>query len=101
MRPRTTPRTVPTDAEILAYDNVPVSVAALYLDWSEPCVRSALREGRAPFGVAVRGRELAYKISPGGLVKYKREGAPCFDFETLQLMINRAVARVTGGTGDA
>lgn len=94
MRPRTRERLeVPTDAEILSYDNVPVSVAARYLDWPEQTVRLALREGRAAFGVAVKDRALTYKISPGGLVKYKREGVPCFDFDTIQLMIQNAVAK--------
>ena len=45
MRPRTRARPpIPTDAEILAYDNVPVDVAARYLDWPEQTVRLALRE---------------------------------------------------------
>ena len=75
MRPRTRARPpIPTDAEILAYDNVPVDVAARYLDWPEQTVRLALREGRATFGIAVKDKALTYKISPGGLVKYKREG---------------------------
>lgn len=82
MRPRTRARPpIPTDAEILAYDNVPVDVAARYLDWPEQTVRLALREGRATFGIAVKDKALTYKISPGGLVKYKREGVPCFDYE--------------------
>lgn len=81
MRPRTRARPpIPTDAEILAYDNVPVDVAARYLDWPEQTVRLALREGRATFGIAVKDKALTYKISPGGLVKYKREGVPCFDY---------------------
>lgn len=95
MRPRTKERPpTPTDAEILAYDNVPVEVAARYLDWPEKTVRLALREGRATFGIAVKDKEPTYKISPGGLVRYKREGIPCFDFDTLQMMIQRAVGSV-------
>ena len=93
MRPRTRARPpIPTDAEILAYDNVPVDVAARYLDWPEQTVRLALREGRATFGIAVKDKALTYKISPGGLVKYKREGVPCFDYETIVHMIRTAVA---------
>lgn len=66
----------PSDDEILAYDNVPVDVAARYLDWTENTVRLALREGRASFGTAVRNNGITHKISPGVLVRYKREGAP-------------------------
>lgn len=91
MRPRTRERQIPTDQEILAYDNVPVDVAARYLDWPEQTVRLALREGRATFGVAVRDRAVTYKISPGGLVRYKREGVPCFDYRTIQELIRGVV----------
>ena len=94
MRPRTRERPpIPTDEEILSYDNVPVDVAARYLDWPEQTVRLALREGRATFGVAVRDKALTYKISPGGLVKYKREGVPCFDYRTIQQLVESVVAR--------
>lgn len=95
MRPRTKERLpVPTDEEIRAYDNVPVDVAARYLDWPEKSVRLALREGRATFGIAIKDRALTYKISPGGLVKYKREGIPCFDYETIQHMVRTVVSSV-------
>ena len=94
MKPHTRERpSVPTDAEILAYDNVPVAVAARYLDWTESTVRLALREGRASFGIAVKDNALTYKISPGGLVKYKREGIPCFDYETIRAMIQGTVTK--------
>lgn len=95
MRPRTKERPpIPTDTEILEYENVPVDVAARYLDWTEQTVRLALREGRVTFGVAVKDRALTYKISPGGLVKYKREGIPCFDYETIQHMVRTVVSSV-------
>lgn len=84
---------VPTDEEILQYENVPVDVAARYLDWPEQTVRLALREGRAPFGIAVRGKTLIYKISPGGLVRYKRDGVPCIDYKTIQDLIQRVVTQ--------
>lgn len=88
MRPRTKDRPpVPADEDILAYDNVPVDIAARYLDWTEQNVRLALREGRAPFGIAIRDRALTYKISPGGLVRYKREGVPIMDYETMRQML--------------
>lgn len=66
MRQRIKERAVPTDSEVLSYDNAPVDVAARYLDWPEQTVRLPLREGRATFGVAVQGKGLTYKISPGG-----------------------------------
>ena len=95
MRPRTRERpATPTDTEILSYDNVPVEVAARYLDWTEQNVRLALREGRAPFGVAIKDKALTYKISPGGLVRYKREGVPVVSYETLMAMIRETVAGV-------
>lgn len=84
----------PSDDEILAYDNVPVDVAARYLDWPENTVRLALREGRASFGTAIRNNGITHKISPGGLVRYKREGAPCMDYETIKFMMEDIVRRV-------
>ena len=102
MRPRTRERPpVPTDEEILAYDNVPVAVAARYLDWPENTVRLALREGRASFGIAVRDNGLTYKISPGGLIRYKREGIPCFDYETICGMVRGAVEKAVHETVQA
>lgn len=96
VRPRTREAAVPTDDEILALDNVPVDITARYLGWTEQNVRLALREARAPFGVAIPGARgtLTYKISPGGLVKYKREGAPVMSYETLVMMVKEAVAGV-------
>ncbi len=93
MRPRTRELPpAPTDEEILAYDCVPVSVAARYLGWTEQTLRLALREARAPFGVAVADKDLTYKISPGGLVKYKREGVPVLSYETIREMLKSIVA---------
>lgn len=37
-----------TDEEIMAYDNVPIDVAARYIGWSSPTIYRALREERAP-----------------------------------------------------
>lgn len=92
MRQRTKERPpVPTDEEIRAYDNVPVDVAARYLDWTEHTLRLALREGRVSFGVAVKDRSLTYKISPGGLIRYKREGLPLLDYATMQQLISAGV----------
>ena len=93
MRPRTRERpSVPTDEEILSYDNVPVATAARYLDWPEATVRLALREGRASFGIAVKDEALTYKSSTGGVVKYKREGIPCSDYRTIQALIRAAAS---------
>lgn len=47
---------------------------------------------RATFGVAIKDKAITYKISPGGLVKYKREGIPCFDYETILHMVKAAVS---------
>ena len=95
MRPRTKERLpVPTDEEIQTYDNVPVDVAARYLDWTEKNVRLALREGRAPFRVAIKDKSLTYKVAPGGLVRYKREGVPVISYETLMAMIKEVVTEV-------
>ena len=33
-----------TDEEIMAYDNVPIDVAARYIGWSSPTIYRALRE---------------------------------------------------------
>lgn len=84
----------PTDAEILAYDNVPVDIAARYLNWPENTVRLALREGRACFGTSIRDKGITHKISPGGLVRYKRDGAPCMDYETMSYMLEGIVRKV-------
>lgn len=63
----------PTDEEILAYNNVPVYIAAKYIGWSSCNVVRALQQERAPFGVAAKTSETTwtYNISPGLLVKYK------------------------------
>lgn len=77
--PRLSTGAAPTDAEILGYDNVPVDVAARYVRMSTPTIYAALRQGRVPFGFAVENEKTetwTYHISPGGLVKYKREGNP-------------------------
>ena len=96
VRPRTREPAVPTDEEILSLDNVPVDITARYLGWTEQNVRLALREARAPFGIAIPGNKgaLTYKISHGGLVKYKREGAPVMSYETLVMMVKEAVAGI-------
>nr|DAG38972.1 MAG TPA: hypothetical protein [Caudoviricetes sp.] len=76
----------PTDEEVLSYDNVPIAVAARYIGMPEASLRLALREERARhLGFAVQGTgHLIYNISPGGLVRYKRQGGEIIPFEHLQ-----------------
>lgn len=71
--PRMMTAQTPTDEDILAYNNVPVDVAAKYIGWSSCNVYRALQQERAPFGMAVQTSETTwtYNISPGLLVKYK------------------------------
>lgn len=67
-------KNVPTDAEIMKYRNVPVLVAAAYLGCAHQTLRESLRQGRAPFGYAVKGEESGkwtFHISPGLLVSYQ------------------------------
>lgn len=69
----------PSDAEVLSFDNVPVEVAARYIGMSPPTMYAALQDERVSFGFAVENKQTrtwTYNISPGGLVKYKREGNP-------------------------
>lgn len=63
----------PSDEDIMAYDNVPVGVAAQYIGWSSCNVSYALQQERAPFGCAAKTGEesYTYNISPGLLVGYK------------------------------
>ena len=69
-----------TDADILAYDNVPVPIAAQYIGWNANKLYYALQDHQVPFGfVAERestaracGASWTYNISPGLLVAYKR-----------------------------
>lgn len=92
------PREVPTDAEILGYDNVPVPVAAAYLGYCVPSLREALQQGIAPFGYAVRGEADRSKwmpyISPGQLVAYKNGTLPTVDEGKIVAMLADAVEKV-------
>ena len=93
-----------TDEEILALDCVPVPMAASYLGWSENNVRLSLREGTAPFGIAVRGKNLTYLISPGGLVEYKKRGVPCMTYTQMRKffksLFTECLAEARGGGWD-
>lgn len=97
MRARVHERVVPTDEEILSFDNVPVAVAARYIGMSEASLRLALREERARhLGFAVMGEgKLVYNISPGGLVRYKRQGGEIIPFEHLQdVLVDKVIQEV-------
>ena len=80
MRTKTRERVPITDADILAYDNVPVPIAAQYIGWNANKLYYALQDHQVPFGfVAERestaracGASWTYNISPGLLVAYKR-----------------------------
>ena len=65
---------IPTDAEILIMQNVPVRVASKYLGLSLPATYFGLQQGVFPFGKAIqnKGSEYTYHISPGLLVAYQR-----------------------------
>ena len=83
-----------TDEEIMAYDNVPIDVAARYIGWSSPTIYRALREERAPFGFAVCSEETGtwtYNISPGLMVKYKRGDLPTYRLRELEEVMVRHV----------
>ncbi len=67
-----------TDKEILEnYANVPVQTAAKYLGWSPSAVYEALKQGIAPFGVAVKmSSEWTYHIPAKLLVAYQNGKVP-------------------------
>lgn len=88
----------PTDTEILAYDNVPVPVAAAYLGYGINSLREALQQGVAPFGYASRGKAEESKwiphISPGQLVAYKNGTLPTVDEGKIVTMLTEAVEKI-------
>lgn len=101
MRPRTKPLVVPTDEEILAQDNVPVEMAARYLGSSNTTLYEALQDERVPFGWAVhRGGQWAYNISPGALVRYKREGLPMYKLREVQEIAAEGINRILDQRND-
>ena len=46
--PRRVTADVPTEEAILAYNNVPIELAAKFIGWSDITIRYALQEERAP-----------------------------------------------------
>ena len=50
--PRRVTADVPSEGDILSYNNVPVELEAKFIGWSDVTIRYALQEERAPFGIA-------------------------------------------------
>lgn len=95
MRPRTRNLNIPSDQEILALDNVPVETAARYLGSSTATLYEALQDERVPFGWAVQhNSHWSYNISPGALVRYKREGLPMYRLKDVSEIICEDVNRL-------
>nr|DAE41147.1 MAG TPA: Pyocin activator protein PrtN [Caudoviricetes sp.] len=95
MRPKTIETPPVTDEDILALDNVPVSLAARYLGSSTATLYEALQDERVPFGWAVqRNSNWAYHISPGGLVKYKHGELTMYKLRDVSKIICEDVSRL-------
>lgn len=92
-----------TDADILAYDNVPVPIAAQYIGWTPNKLYYALQDHQVPFGfVAEResekracGASWTYNISPGLLVAYKRGTLTVIPRADLIRLVQDAVSAAT------
>lgn len=92
-----------TDADILAYDNVPVPIAAQYIGWNANKLYYALQDHQVPFGfVAEResekracGASWTYNISPGLLVAYKRGTLTVIPRADLIRLVQDAVSAAT------
>lgn len=86
---------IPTDDEILSYDNVPVSVAASYLGCGVVSLREALQQERTPFGYSVRGKgegsKWTFHISPGQLVSYKNGRLPAWDVRDMVALLSSEI----------
>lgn len=95
MRPKTREDPAITDEDILAQDNVPVTMAAQYLGSSTATLYEALQDERVPFGWAVqRNSRWAYHISPGGLVKYKHGELTMYKLKDVSDIICGDVSRL-------
>lgn len=57
--PRRVTADVPSEGDILRYNNVPVELAAKFIGWSDVTIRYALQEERAPFGIAAQNPKTA------------------------------------------
>lgn len=82
-----------SDDEIYEMDNVSCEVAGKYLGLSGTTIRQALREGRVPFGVAVRsdGGHFRYAIPGPALVKFKQEGISIVPWLELRTMVRNVM----------
>lgn len=88
-------KTIPSEEEILAYDNVPVEKAAPFIGWSTTTIYRALQDQCVPFGMAVKCEgHWAYNISPGALVKYKRGELSACRMKDLEKQLGDAVERI-------
>ena len=88
--PRRVTADVPTEEAILAYNNVPIELAAKFIGWSDITIRYALQEERAPFGMAAQNPKTgtwSYNISPGLLLKYKSGELPAWKLKELSAML--------------
>ncbi|MCM1363988.1 MAG: hypothetical protein NC122_02605 [Faecalibacterium sp.] len=46
----------PMDEEILAYERVPIAIAARYLGLTRPMLEYKMQSGNMPFGEAIKGK---------------------------------------------
>lgn len=86
-----------SEEAVLAYDNVPVDVAANFIGWSTSTLYYALQEERAPFGFAVQregSSSWTYNISPGLLVKYKRGDLPTYKLREVEMLAADGIERI-------
>lgn len=66
-----------TEAEIRAYDNVPVMEAAKYIGATPEYVRRGILTGALPFGSAVKFKNrYSFNIPAGALIAYKNGTLP-------------------------
>lgn len=95
--PRRVTADVPTEEAILAYNNVPIELAAKFIGWSDITIRYALQEERAPFGMAAQNPKTgtwSYNISPGLLLKYKSGELPAWKLKDLSTMLADHAERI-------
>ena len=88
---------MPTEEAILAYNNVPIELAAKFIGWSDITIRYALQEERAPFGMAAQNPKTgtwSYNISPGLLLKYKNGELPAWKLKELSAMLADHAERI-------
>lgn len=95
--PRRVTADVPSEGDILRYNNVPVELAAKFIGWSDVTIRYALQEERAPFGIAAQNPKTgtwAYNISPGLLIKYKNGELQAYKLKDLSQILADHAERI-------